>query len=568
MKAIARSLIILLISAFLFIPVAAKPDPYKQMINHLKKRYNAKQMRLPFVIGLASFGARLYTKGAVKGLKVAIFKEQNFTETIKDPGFESVLRGFDASWTPMIRFYSRKQLQRTYLYAKEVGKDFQVMITALQPDNAVVLTVKLNPSALARFIEKHNNGQSILGDFGLDNILGNSNGRVMAMSGSDKDKDKDKDKDTPAVPLSQSDPIFANASPYPTKASAAAVVADAPTAAAPAPTAAPSAAPSATTIQQAETKPASDSTDAPPPPANNEPPLKADITIDTKLINLNAKVLNPAGKPVVHLQKENFVLYENNVKQQIEHFSPVTAPVNLVLLLDFSGSTEKKTKVIREAAQRFVDSLGPNDRVAVAAFARRFYLKTNFLSDKKELKKLIGDLKIPSSGTRYYDAMWSSMDLFKNANGARNAIVVLTDGVDNTIMDPEEYDTKHDFNELLARITEGEVTIYPLYLDTEYEMVTKRNGSQEKHDHYAIARKQLSQVAEQSGGLLFYVGKIEDLNGVYDRVATELRTLYSIAYSSSLDDGSRSDKKEWREIKLTVNEPGAVARTKRGYFTK
>lgn len=539
MKTIARSIIVILLLSSLSVLATAKPDPYKQMINHLKKRYHAKQMRLPFVIGLASFGARLYTKGAVKGLKVAIFKEQNFTEPINDPGFESVLRTFDSSWSPMIRFYSRKQLQRTYLYAKEVGKDFQVMITAMQPDNAVVLTVKLNPAALARFIEKHNNGQSILGDFGLDDVLGNNKGRVIAMS----------DKDSENVSLSKSDPIFANAVKSETaKPTDASVVADAPV---------------ATTVAPPVTE-----ASTPPPPANNEPPIKADITIDTKLVNLNAKVLNQAGKPVLHLQKDNFTLYENNVKQQIEHFSPVTAPVNLVLLLDFSGSTEKKTKVIREAAQRFVDSLGPGDQVAVAAFARRFYLKTNFIGDKKQLKKLIGDLKIPSSGTRYYDAMWSALDLFKQANGARNAIVVLTDGVDNTIMDPEEYDTKHDFKELIARIAEDEVTIYPMYLDTEYEMVTKRHGGQDKHEHYTIARKQLSQVAEQSGGLLFHVATIEDLNGIYDRVAAELRTLYSLAYSSSLDDGSRTDKKEWREIKLTVTEPGAAARTKRGYYTK
>lgn len=534
MKTIARSIVIALLFTFITATATAKPDPYQSVVSHLKKRYNAKQMRLPFVIGLASLGARIYTKGAVKGLKVAIFKEQNFTETIKDPGFESVFRTFDAEWMPMIRFYSRKQLQRTYLYAKEVGKDFQIIVTTLQPDTAVVLTVKLNPAQLAKFIEQHSGGQSILGDFGLDGITGNSNKSVIAST----------DKDNSDVALSKSDPIFANAETKPTDAS---VIADAPV----------NNQVSATTLEPAAA-----------PPVTNEPAIKADITIDTKLINLNAKVLNPAGKPILHLQKENFTLYENNVKQEISHFSPVTAPVDLVLLLDFSGSTQKKQAVIRDAAKRFVDSLGPNDRVAVAAFARRFYLKTTFLSDKKGLKKLIGDLKVPSSGTSYYDAMWRAMDLFKDSKGARNAIVVLTDGVDNTIMDPEEYTTKHEFNELLSRISEGDITIYPMYLDTEYEMVVKRHGGQDKHEHYTIARKQLSQVAEQSGGLLFHVAKIEDLNGVYDRVAAELKTLYSIAYSSSLDDGSRSEKKEWREIKLTVNETGAVTRTKRGYYAR
>jgi hypothetical protein len=68
--------------------------------------------------------------------------------------------------------------------------------------------------------------------------------------------------------------------------------------------------------------------------------------------------------------------------------------------------------------------------------------------------------------------------------------------------------------------------------------------------------------------LLFHVARIEDLNGVYDRVAAELKTIYSLAYSSSLDDGTKTDKKEWREIKLSVNQAGATARTKNGYYVK
>lgn len=554
MKSFARSFVAILIISFLAANVVAKPDPYKQMVNHLKKKYNAKQMRLPLVIGLVSIGARIYTKGAVKGLKIAIFKEQNFSEPINDPGFETVFKSFDASWSPMIRFYSRKQMQRTYLYAKEAGKDYQVMITAMQPDNAVVLTVKVNPAQLAKFIEKHNNGESILGDFGLGDLTGNNNRTVIAENG----------KNNPGVSMSKDDPIFANstkATEAKAKAGDASVVADVPTANAANTNATGSTPTTAAVVIESD--------DAPPPPTVTvgDASIRGDIVIDTKLINLNAKAMNAAGKPILTLTKDDFTVYENNVKQTIEHFSPVTAPINLVLLLDFSGSTEKKKGVIKDAAKKFVDSLGPNDRVAVAAFARRFYLKTSFIADKKELKKIIGDLKIPSSGTRYYDAMWSALDVFKQANGGRNAIVVLTDGVDNTIMDPDEYDTKHTFDELIARIAEDDVTIYPMYLDTEYEMVVKRGGSEDAK-HYAVARKQLSQVAERSGGLLYHVATTDDLNGVYERVAAELKTIYSLAYSSSLDDAANPQKKEWRTIKLTINQPGVSARTKSGYYAK
>lgn len=518
MKYFVRSFVIFIILSFVVAVTPAKPNEFKAVVKHIKTHYKAKQLRIPLVFGLVGIGARIYTKGAVKGLKLAIFQDQDFSATVKDNSFDGVLKNsLDATWTPMIRFYSRKEAQRTYLYAREDGKDFQILLTALEADSAVVLSVKVNPTQLMRFIEKHNNGESILGEFGLG-------------------KEK-KQKDDAVVIATNNEAKDKND---------AAVVADA---------------------EPANKLPEVKDDATVPTPVNAAETAKADISIDTKLVSLNAKVLSNSGKPITTLKKEDFTLYENNVKQEIAYFTPVTAPVNLVLLLDFSGSTEKKKDIIKDAAKKFVDSLGPNDRVAVAAFARRFYLGSGFIADKKELKKIIKDIKIPSSGTAYYDAMWNTMDVFKQASGGRNAVVVLTDGVDNSISAPKTFPPKHSFDELLERLAEEDVTIYPLYLDTEYETVVKRHG-RDTHETYTVARKQLNQVAEQTGGMLFQVARIEDLNGVYQRVALELKTLYSIAYTSTNDEAAKAQKKDWREIKLMVNQKDAVTRSKRGYYAK
>jgi Ca-activated chloride channel family protein len=310
----------------------------------------------------------------------------------------------------------------------------------------------------------------------------------------------------------------------------------------------------------------------PGPASNASPATSGDrggtvddvIKLEARLVNLNVKVTDAAGKTLPALRKEDFVVLEDDVRQDVSYFEPVTAPLNIVLLLDLSGSTERKIKVMKKAAQKFVDSLKPGDHIAIAAFTRRFYIISNFTTDHKLLKDRIDDIKNRHAGTAYYDAMWATLDLLEEANTTRKAIVVLTDGVDNSLDHPDsaEFDPRHGFDELLARTIEADATIYPIYLDTEYETIGA--GGRSGHDAYVTARKQLQALADQTGAMMFKAERAEDLEGVYQQVAAELHSLYSMAYAPKV---VRKDGK-WRKIGIAVGLPGAKVRTKRGYFAK
>lgn len=288
------------------------------------------------------------------------------------------------------------------------------------------------------------------------------------------------------------------------------------------------------------------------------------IKLEARLVNLNVKVTDAGGKTLPALRKEDFVVLEDGVRQEVSYFAPVTAPLNIVLLLDLSGSTERKIKVMRKAAQNFIDSLKPTDHIAVAGFTRRFFIISNFTTDHKLLKDRIGDMKNRHSGTAYYDAMWATLDLLEEANTTRKAVVVLTDGVDNSLDHPDDsgFDPKHDFDELLARTIEADATIYPIYFDTEYETIGA--GGRRGHEAYVTARKQLRSLADQTGAMMFKAERAEDLDGVYQQVAAELHSLYSMAYAPKI---LRKDGR-WRKITIGVDLPGAKVRTKRGYFAK
>lgn len=527
-KFLAHALIAALFLSLIYTKTEARDNEFGALVKHIESHYRAKRTRLPF-LGLAGLIVKVVHPAGVKGFKLAVFEDQDFSRGVEDSTFESVMsRALGNRWQPLVRVYSRKTGERTYIYAKESGKDLELMVATLEAREAVVMQVKLNPETLAKWLEKPDQ----MG--GLLNVRRNrTRGSEVAVS------------DKSSVATAPDDDRAAAAPPL---AGAAAGKADEPSSAV-------SARPQLKDEQQTgeQQAVALQATEAPTPVsarATADRTEAADVRINTRLINLNTKVTDAAGRTVLDLKRDDFEVYEDGVRQEVSHFVPVTAPVSLVLLLDLSGSTKHKQKMMKQAAKKFVASLGAQDHVA------------DFTTDRKRLNEHIWKLKSHGSGTAYYDAMWAALDLLKNAPNARKDIVVLTDGVDNSLSRPDFLRTKHDFGEVLERAEEENVTVYPLYLDTEYEMVVKER--REKASSYEVACKQLATIAEQTGGLLFHVDRIEDLEGIYERVAAELRTLYSLAYAAS-NEGARG---QWRSVKVKVSRKGLIARTKRGYYTK
>jgi len=288
-------------------------------------------------------------------------------------------------------------------------------------------------------------------------------------------------------------------------------------------------------------------------------PEEPTVKLQARLVNLNIKVVDTSGRPVARLNRDDFIVLENNVRQEVTYFEPVAAPVNLLLLLDLSGSIGSKLQTMKKAAKKFVDSLGRDDRIAIASFTTGFQAVSDFTTDRDKLKRSIERIVNPGGDTALYDAAWEALDSLRGNANARNALIILTDGVDSAFI-PNEQGSKRGFNELMMRVEEEDATIYPIYFDTEPEVV----GGDYTPQVFAKARTQLEALAEQTGGSYFRASREEDLEGVYKRVATELHSFYSVAYPAkdARNDGG------WRKIGVTVNRAGVKARTKRGYYAR
>ena len=293
-----------------------------------------------------------------------------------------------------------------------------------------------------------------------------------------------------------------------------------------------------------------------------EAPDEGSLELNAMLVNLDVRVADGAGRNLTTLTAKDFEVFEDGKRQQVVEFRPITEPVNLVLLLDLSGSTKDKMDEIRMAAIEFIDSLNPSNNVAVAAFTRKFLLVSSFTTDRALLRQRVADLQNRDSGTAYYDSLWTALELFDEVEGGRRVVVVLTDGVDNTLSDPGDYQSRHSFDEVLGLASRRETMVFPIYFDTEYEVVVQRGlGS---HEAYKTARHQLDQLARDTGGIVFRSDRPGDMENAYRRVAAELQSIYSLAYESSNPkrDGS------WRAIDVKVRRTDATVRARRGYHAR
>lgn len=308
--------------------------------------------------------------------------------------------------------------------------------------------------------------------------------------------------------------------------------------------------------------------------AQDDDPIK----IDTSIVRLNVGVVNTKGQPITNLSKDDFAVYEDGVKQPISRFEPTVAPFSVVMILDMSGSTLGFRETIKMSAFRFIDALSPEDRVAIIEFYDKVNIRNDFTTDRKTIAHSI----VASNGrgkTQLYKALTMAMQKLAGEGKRRKAIIVLTDGVDTAVRDKDRNslqslkeneipnylkpETSEILNRVLNQADAQGVTIYPLALPTG-DPKKLADPTPIQVAMFQAARDRLKILANRTGGTLNTINRLEEMGTLYASVAANLRTLYTVEYQpvNVQKDG------KWRSIKIEVNSPDFIAKTREGYFAK
>ncbi len=295
------------------------------------------------------------------------------------------------------------------------------------------------------------------------------------------------------------------------------------------------------------------------PPMRREPSLSssirpADIPGDTTK-DAVVRVTDLQNRAVSGLATADFSVTESGLPREIISLRPHTAPVNLVLLLDVSGSVDNYVNFIRKAARAFIDTARPDDRISVILFNEDVKVLSGFSTNKARLSESLDSFDA-GGATAYYDAIaYTLAETLRPLKGERTAIVMLTDGDDNRSFLP--------FESLIGAIEESGALIYPLYVPSALIAASESNDPNKGIDPLRTRYMTLSaraegegeRLAKVSGGVYYPITQISQIQRAYDDIVAQVRTAYTLTFRSAYraDPQNRPSPR----LKITVTKANA-----------
>jgi Ca-activated chloride channel homolog len=282
-----------------------------------------------------------------------------------------------------------------------------------------------------------------------------------------------------------------------------------------------------------------------PSPAAAEQRQNGEIRVETNLVEILASVIDAHGRPVADLTQDQFTLLEEGAPQKIERFEAQTnRPLDLALMVDSSASTFKDLKFESEAAARFVRQVvRPGDRLSVFEFDEDVTQLAKFSDDVPELESALKKIT-PGGGTSIYDALvLGSNALKKRPTGRRRAIVLVTDAGETTSV--------AHFEDARRAAIASEALLYSIII----RPVKNENGRNTAGEHALIT------IMDSTGGAIFILDDLGQINSMFDQINRELRTQYLLGYYPNPVPPPGS----YRHVDVQVKN-GDTVHFRKGYF--
>lgn len=264
-------------------------------------------------------------------------------------------------------------------------------------------------------------------------------------------------------------------------------------------------------------------------------------------VTLHATVMDEKRRLVTNLSKNDFTVFEDGQPQQITSFRHEDVPVSVGILIDNSGSMREKRPAVNQAALNLVRASNPQDEVFIVNFNEEPFLDQDFTSNIGLMKDALEHVA-SRGGTALYDALVAASDhLRKSGKLDKKVLLVVTDGEDNA--------SRETLEKTIRRLAvDGGPTVYTIGLLNEEE-----RGAAKR------AKRALTLIAEQTGGIAFFPKDYTEVDNITNQVAHDIRNQYTIGYRPSTPKSSGG----FRTVKVEAKAPGykkLQVRTRTGYY--
>jgi VWFA-related protein len=254
--------------------------------------------------------------------------------------------------------------------------------------------------------------------------------------------------------------------------------------------------------------------------------------VDVRLVQLQVLAVDGAGRPVPGLERGDFSVREDGAERAVDRvYASRDVSLVLGLAIDSSGSMDALWGATRQAAERFLEgTLTERDKAFLVDFDTRLRLLQGVTGDRQALFRALDRLQ-PAGGTALYDSILYSLLQYQGEPG-RRALIVLTDGFDSASRaDPE------------LAIELGRRLGVPVYVIAMRapgggpRPIPPRRGTGpgargEVFSPGAAARNELRLITDPTGGRLFQVGSVEQVEHAFAQIQEELRSQYVVTYYS------------------------------------
>lgn len=286
------------------------------------------------------------------------------------------------------------------------------------------------------------------------------------------------------------------------------------------------------------------------PPGVTQKKDGKEIKVDVDLALVNVTVTDPYNRLVTGLEQDNFRVLEDNVEQEVVHFSSEDVPISIGLIFDMSGSMSNKVDKARLAATQFVKTANPQDEFFLVEFNDRAQLATHFTNSVEELQSRL--LFTGAHGrTALLDAIYLGLSQMRGARNAKRALLILSDGGDNH--------SRYNESDIRNFLKEADVQLYAIGI---FDPIGMRNRTPEELNGPSL----LTEMADMTGGRVFPVENLSELPDIATKIGMELRNQYVLGYRPS--NHQRDGK--WRKIKVRLRPPKGLpplnVYAKTGYY--
>ena len=280
------------------------------------------------------------------------------------------------------------------------------------------------------------------------------------------------------------------------------------------------------------------------------PAPRANIRIDTTVVQIPVTVTDQLNRFVTGLDKENFRIFEDKAEQTVTYFSSEDAPLSIGLVFDTSGSMGSKLEKSREAVAQFFKTANPQDECFLVEFNDRPELVTPFTKSLEDVQNRLTFTQ--SKGrTALLDAVYLALHTMKKAQNPRKALLIISDGGDNS--------SRYTESEIRNLVREADVQIYAMGI---FEPMSSRGRTAEELSGPSL----LTEISEQTGGRHFPVENLSELPDVAAKIGIELRNQYLIGYTPT--NAGRDGKYRRVQVKLVQPRglPALRANWRLGYY--